>query len=120
MPRRESNALSFYEWPDLSPYLVHLTRNSKTDDKFTAYENLVSILAEGEIRGSNTKKGLVKGPHPAACFMDIPLASLKYVLNESNTNPDSPRYEAYGIIVTKTYAYRRGCRPVVSVPAMSP
>ena len=114
MPRRESNALSLYERPDLSPYQVHLTRNSNADDKFTAYENLVSILVEGEIKGSNTKKGFIKGPHRAACFMDVPLASLKYVLNESNTNPDSPRYEAYGIIVTKAYAYRRGYRPVLS------
>jgi hypothetical protein len=45
--------------------------------------------------------------------MDVPLNSLKYVLNESNTDPKRPRYEAYGIIVSKTLGYKRGARPVM-------
>ncbi len=113
MAIKESNNLPFFERPDLSPFLVHLTKNTKSDDEFSAYDNLVNILKTGEIWGSNTEKGFVKGPNEAACFMDIPLSSLKYVLNEANTNPEKPRYEPYGIIVSKTYAYKRGCRPVI-------
>lgn len=45
--------------------------------------------------------------------MDIPLGSLKYVLNEVNTDQDNPRYEPYGILLTKKYAYKNGCRPVI-------
>src|SRR5262249_23599981 len=54
-----------------------------------------------------------KGPNRAACFMDVPFSAMKYVLNPANTNPDNPRYEPYGIIVHKTYAYEHGCRPVL-------
>ncbi len=89
MSVKESNNLPFFERPDLSPFLVHLTKNTKSDDEFSAYDNLVNILETGEIWGSNTEKGFIKGPNEAACFMDIPLASLKYVLNEANTNPES-------------------------------
>lgn len=113
MTRSEPTNLPFFERPDLSPFLVHLTKNTDREDGFTAYDNLVSILRGGQICGSNTKKGFVKGPNRAACFMDIPLASLKYVLNEANTDPDAPRYEPYGIVVSKEFAYRKGCRPVM-------
>lgn len=110
MARSESNDLPFFERPDLSPYLVHLTKNSTKADDYSAFDNLVSILKSGEVWGS---KGYVKGPNKAACFMVIPLNSLKYVLNTENTNPDKPRYEPYGVIVTKKYAYKNGCRPVM-------
>ncbi|WP_137279190.1 DUF2971 domain-containing protein [Pseudomonas rhizoryzae] len=107
-----SNDLPFFERPDLSPYLVHLTRRS-SEDKSSAFENLVSILSSGRIEGSTTTKGFIKGSNPAACFMDIPLSSLKYVLNEANTDPSKLRYEPYGIVVTKKTAYKKGCRPVI-------
>jgi len=107
------NDLPFFERPDLSPFLVHLTRNTVKTDGFTAFENLVNILADGEIRGSTTKTGFIKGSNSAACFMDVPLHALKYVLNESATDPDRPRYEAYGIVVTKANAYKKCCRPVL-------
>ncbi|QFT22736.1 hypothetical protein FIV02_14270 [Pseudomonas sp. THAF187a] len=107
-----SNDLPFFERPDLSPYLVHLTRRS-SEDKSSAFENLVSILSDGRIEGSTTTKGFIKGGNSAACFMDIPLSSLKYVLNEANTDPSKPRYEPYGIVVTKKTAYKKGCRPVI-------
>ncbi|MBD8476090.1 hypothetical protein IFT98_16155 [Pseudomonas sp. CFBP 8770] len=107
-----SNELPFFERPDLSPYLVHLTRRS-SDNGFSAFENLISILLDGRIEGSTTKKGFIKGANPAACFMDIPLNSLKYVLNQANTDPAKPRYEPYGIVITKKTAYKKGCRPVI-------
>jgi hypothetical protein len=109
----DSNALPFFERPDLSPFLVHLTKNTKHEDDYSAFENLVSILKTGEVFGSTTRKGFIKGRYRASCFMDIPLANLKYVLNERNTKPDRPRYEPYGIVVSKDYAYGNGCRPVM-------
>jgi hypothetical protein len=109
----EFEDLPFYERPDLTPYLVHLTKNTKPEDGFSAFENLVSILQEGRIRGSKSSKGFIKGPNRAACFMDVPFAALKYVLNPRDSNPENPRYEPYGIVVTKKYAYKQGCRPVL-------
>ncbi len=113
MPSTDSNALPFFQRPDLSPFLVHLTKNTLSEDKYSAFDNLVNILKTGEVIGSTTKKGFIKGTSSASCFMDIPLSSLKYVLNEANTNPDHPRYEPFGIIVSKEYAYGNGCRPVL-------
>lgn len=110
---RDSNNLPFLERPDLSPFLVHLTKNTKIENGCSAFDNLVNILRKGVVRGSDTTKGFIKGPHGAACFMDIPFFSLKYVLNAKNTDRSRPRYEPYGIVVSKAYAYDRGCRPVL-------
>jgi hypothetical protein len=106
-----NNHLPFFERPDLSPYLVHLTRSSDEESGNSAFENLVSILLDGKIEGSTTKKGFIKGSNPATCFMDIPLSSLKYILNESNTDPANPRYEPYGIVVTKKNRLQKRLSP---------
>ena len=45
--------------------------------------------------------------------MDVPFDSLKYILNEDNSQPSNPRYEAFGVFVTKKHAYQEGCRPVL-------
>ena len=111
MPEFED--LPFFERPDLSPYLVHLTKNTRKDDDYSAYNNLVSILMNGKIFASGTRKGFIKGPTSATCFMDVPFYSLKYILNGENSDPVDPRYEAFGIFVTKKHAYRKGCSPVL-------
>lgn len=113
MPQDDPGRLTLYTRSDLTPYLIHLTKNTKKADSFSAYQNLVSILEKGEIWGSNTKGGFIKGPNPAACFMDVPFTALKVLLDRDNADPESPRYEAYGVVVTKKYAYKRGCRPVL-------
>lgn len=109
----DSNALPFFERPDLSPFLVHLTKSTKTEDGYSAFDNLVSILKTGEIFGSTKKKGFIKGPATASCFMDVPLGCLKYILNTRNTKREGPRYEPFGIVISKEYAYSYGCRPVL-------
>jgi len=108
MSSSEPTRLPFFERPDLSPFLVHLTKNTKKEDGYTAFKNLINILRTGEIWGSDKAKGFIKGLSNATCFMDVPLTSLKYVLNKSNTDPDFPRYEPYGVIVSKKYAYSKG------------
>jgi hypothetical protein len=109
----ESKDLPFYERPDLTPYLIHLTKNTKSEDRFSAFDNLVNILRSGRILGSSKEKGFIKGPNPAACFMDVPFWSLKYILNDKNCDSKKPRYEPYGVMITKKYAYQHGCRPVL-------
>ena len=105
--------LPFNSRPDLSPYVIHLTKNTQTADEFSAYDNLVNILKDGEVWGSDKKKGFIRGPKNATCFMDVPFQALKYVLTPEDTDPENPRYEPYGIIVRKTTAYKKGCRPVL-------
>lgn len=104
--------LPFNKRPDLSPYLIHLTKNTRPKDDFSAFENLVHILQSGRIWGSG-KAGYVRGGKKAACFMDVPFASLKYVLTPENTKPSEPRYEPYGIVVGTASGYKRGLRPVL-------
>lgn len=101
--------LPFWERPDLTPYLIHLTKRSR---KGSAFENLVRMLEGGVINASG-RKGFIKGSQPASCFMDIPFGSLKYLLNNENSGGEYPRYEPFGIVVLKTTAYKRDCRPVI-------
>lgn len=105
--------LPFNERPDLTPYLIHLTKNTKREDECTAFENLITILKSGKLYGSDASSGFIKGPNKAVCFMDVPFMSLKYILNRDNTDPDDPRYEPYGIFIRKDYAYKKGFRPVL-------
>jgi hypothetical protein len=113
MPFPAFDELPFNERPDLSPYLIHLTKNTKALDGYSAYDNLVHILQIGRINGSKPSQGMIKGTNRAACFMDVPFGSLKYVLTPANTDRQKPRYEAYGIAITKKTAYNSGCRPVL-------
>ncbi|MCC4600369.1 hypothetical protein [Xanthomonas melonis] len=113
MPLPKFDDLPFNVRPDLSPYLIHLTKNTKKDDDYSAYDNLVHILKTGSIWGSTSQTGMIKGKNRAACFMDVPLSSLKYVLTPGNSDPQKPRYEPYGIAVTKRYGHENGCRPVL-------
>ncbi|MFB3894362.1 MAG: hypothetical protein ACE15C_20350 [Phycisphaerae bacterium] len=109
----EFEELPFEERPDLTPYLIHLTKNTRAEDEYSALDNLTNILRKGEIWPSTKSRGFIKGPHGATCFMDVPFYALKYILNEVNSNPNKPRYEPYGIFVTKKHAYKKGCRPVL-------
>src|SRR5665213_1449380 len=113
MPLPAFEDLPFHERPDLTPYLIHLTKNTRTEDKYSALDNLTSILRTVRIDGSNKGKGFIKGPHRAACFMDVPFMALKYVLTKENCSAHNPRYEPYGIFVGKKFAYKTGCRPVL-------
>jgi len=114
MSRLEFENLPFDERPDLTPYLIHLTKRTKNQDGcYDAFENLVNILETGEIWGSTSGSGFIKGINSATCFMDVPFSALKYILNKDNADPQNPRYEPFGIVVTKKYAYSEGCRPVL-------
>ena len=104
---KKFDELPFDTRPDLTPYLIHLT---KTLDNNSAFNNLVSILKEGKIRGSSAD-GYIRSPHTASCFMDVPIHSLKYVITDDNKH----RYEAYGILIKKQSAYDSGARPVLYI-----
>ena len=105
--------LPFRSRPDLSPYLIHLTRHSA---QASALENLKRILRDGTIRGSKNRdgRGFIKGTSSATCFMDIPIGALKYVLQGQDLAAARKiRYEPYGVFVLKTTGYKKGCRPVM-------
>ena len=82
---KDFSDLPFNERPDLSPYLIHLTKD---------FESLKLILKKSKVKSNNA---YIKGNYNVVCFMDIPFYSLKYVIKKENKD----RYGAYGIIVTK-------------------
>jgi len=111
MAGKEFEELHFTERPDLTPYLIHLTRGTEAEDDHSALDNLISILEDGEIWGSEPGQapGYIKGKRPAACLMDVPFAALKHVCTEANAG----RYAPYGVVVSKRWAYNHGARPVL-------
>jgi hypothetical protein len=102
----EFDDLPFNDRADLTPYLIHLTRRSGDGD--SALKNLFNILKTGTVWGS-TSSGFIKGARSAACLMDVPFVALKHICSKKNEK----RYEPYGIVVTKKYAYKAGARPVL-------
>ncbi len=100
--------LPYYERPDLTPYLIHLT---KASPKRTALENLISILQDGVIQRTDSfiKSASRRRGVKAACFMDVPFAALKYVCSSKNAK----RYQPYGVVVKKRSVYEQGGRPVL-------
>lgn len=97
--------LPFTARPDLSPYLIHFTRQTEQKSGFLVLQHI--IFHDKMLKGSD-KTGFIKGSTPAVCFMDIPLFSLKYLFTLNNAR----RYEPYGIFVKKETAYLNGARPV--------
>lgn len=97
--------LPFTARPDLSPYLIHLTRKTEKKSGFLVLQQI--IFRDKMLKGSD-KTGFIKGSTPAVCFMDIPFFSLKYLFTYNNAR----RYEPYGIFVKKETAYLNGARPV--------
>lgn len=108
MAGKKLKELPYYERPDLTPYLIHLT---KTSGKTTALENLTSILQDGVIQRTDSfiKSASRKRGVKAACFMDVPFAALKYVCSSKNAK----RYQPYGVVVKKRSVYQQGGRPVL-------
>lgn len=96
---------------DIVNSLVHLT---KENGDASALENLCKILSDGELIGS-TNEGFIKGPHPAVCFTETPLSSLKHFASKPEEN-EYARYRFYGVAINKKSAFELGARPVIYLP----
>jgi len=103
------------ERSDLSTSIVHLTRGTSSRKSI---EQLLKILEEKTINGSTTDSGFIVGDTPAVCFQDAPLHSItqnvwfeqKYRKENSSAKT---RYIACGLSFRKSYAYKKGARPVI-------
>jgi hypothetical protein len=110
---------------DLTSVLTHLTKpicdtKGLSEDKINelATKNLIKILHEGEIKGSTTEKGFIKGSIPAVCFQDVPIYGLvqnvEHELQRRRNNPNERyRYCGVGMAFNKRYIFERGGRPVI-------
>ena len=91
----------------MSDFLIHFT---KGDTLESSYNNLVSIITEQAVHGSNTK---IRDGSNCVCFSEAPLSSLQNgLLNPSFYSPYSP----FGIITNKEHIFTLGGRPVIYQP----
>jgi hypothetical protein len=86
--------------------LTHFTRAHAAS---SALDNLIAILRDGLIHGSER---MIRGKRPVVCLFDAPLAELPRLLDYRNRH----RYQPFGIAVDKRYAFRMGVRPAVYMP----
>lgn len=94
--------------PDLSTKLVHLVKGDTMD---MAFETLLNILNERQLKGGN---GNIKGGHNCVCFTETPLPQL--ALSLSNRRSNKFKYRALGILVDKAWAFGKGARPAIYQP----
>ncbi|MCY6372770.1 DUF2971 domain-containing protein [Clostridium ganghwense] len=98
---------------DMSAYVTHLTREQ---DGRKSIQNLIKILEERKIIGSNNK-GFICGENRATCFQDVPMYSLgQNTLHEQENRKElggKVRYKLMGLAFDKRYVYMRGGRPVI-------
>ncbi len=107
---------------DLTDYVVHLTRlvvdTAPVGERVRSGLNrLKDILRCGFLRPTKAprttvqknRNHTVRGPHPAVCFTEQPLAQIP----ETLANIDGASYQAYGIAFHKVDLYNYGGRPVI-------
>jgi len=110
---------------DLSGLLFHFTRgcnsisDESTSNKDSAFGNknlaldvLKAILTEKKLRGS----GDWTKDEACVCFTEAPIqefASIFALVQIAASQKERPRYEPYGIAVTKEWLFRQGGRPVI-------
>lgn len=90
---------------DLSNSLIHLTRGTDSQE---AADHFQSIFREGVLRGSN---GYIRGGFNCVCFSEAPLGILTQAL--AAPPRDGMRYSPFGVMVSKSWLFQRGGRPVI-------
>jgi len=94
---------------DMTDLLFHFTRGTE-DASASSILNL--ILREGTLRAtSNWSK-----PDKIVCFTEAPIQEFNAIFSLSsiaNSVYEHPRYEPYGIAVSKKWLYKQGGRPVI-------
>jgi hypothetical protein len=90
---------------DLSDKLIHLTRG---DSDQQAAETFLKILDERRLRGGT---GCIKGSFCCVCFSEAPISKLGHILAAPGAH--GMRYSPFGVMVSKSWLFARGGRPVI-------
>jgi len=94
---------------DVSDLLFHFTRS--TNGK-SASSVLYEILNDGKLRGNSRWSE----PDKIVCFTEAPIQefnSIFSLISIAASKNERPRYEPYGIAVSKKWLYEQGGRPVI-------
>ncbi|QUH31146.1 DUF2971 domain-containing protein [Vallitalea guaymasensis] len=110
---------------DITGMVTHLTKPSEltfnmSDEEINlkAVGNLIKILEDKRLNGSDTSSGFIVGKRPVVCFQDAPLhgiiQNVEYELEKRNsTQIKKIRYCGIGLSFSKFYVYTYGGRPVI-------
>jgi hypothetical protein len=90
---------------DISDDLVHFIRGNDFEE---ALGTLQTIVKEARLLGGN---GYIKGGYRCVCLSEAPLHQLGSVLNKPTVR--GVRYRPFGVVVSKTWLYSQGGRPVI-------
>lgn len=90
---------------DLSDRLIHLTRGATADE---AAQRFLQIMGTRALLGSD---GCIMGQHRCVCFSEAPIAKLSVILG--NPGAHGMRYRPFGVMVSKSWLYSQGGRPVI-------
>jgi hypothetical protein len=109
---------------DIGNLLFHFTRAPEKDFIVKTFDGekkysksalsvLNKILAEGELKGTSA---WIKDSSKCVCFTEAPISELSALfalVNIAASEDQRPRYEPYGIAVSKEWLFEKGGRPVI-------
>lgn len=112
--RRDIGSLVFHFTRKADTDYVHINLPSggKVSRSASASAVLEKILWDAELRGT----GNWSGGHPCVCFTEAPIeefAAVFSLVQLAASRDERPRYEPYGVAVTKRWLYAQGGRPVI-------
>lgn len=108
---------------DMSNLLFHFTRAPEPPIKTKgiygvettlkyAHSVLLQILHEGKLNGTST---YIESDENCVCFTESPIVEFSsiFLLNKITPKEERPRYEPYGVAVTKEWLFEQGGCPVI-------
>jgi hypothetical protein len=90
---------------DLSDRLIHLTRGAPLEVAATRF---LQIMESQALLGGD---GFIMGKYLCVCFSEAPIAKLSVIL--ANPSANGMRYSPFGVMVSKSWLYAQGGRPVI-------
>ena len=90
---------------DISDYVVHFIKGYTFDH---AFETLRKILKEMRLLGGT---GYIKGGYRCVCFSEAPVHHLGSALTRPTVH--GVRYRPFGVVVSKSWLFAQGGRPVI-------
>lgn len=90
---------------DLSSRLVHLTKGETQQE---ASDRFLSIVKHGVLKGG---AGDIRGGYLCVCFSEAPIGIISQVLAHAPIG--GMRYAPFGVILSKTWLFQMGGRPVI-------
>jgi hypothetical protein len=108
---------------DLSRFVVHLTRNDKTEGGATARKNFLDILEERTILASRSHclhgrqvHQLTKAQQKSfkvACFTEVPLNQIRFLTRKIDGR--SIKLSSYGFVFSKKFLIEKGAQPAIYI-----